>query len=315
MSQTNETNDQQPQQNQGRRSNSIIYLVIILILIAGCVFLFMSKNKMAEENDLALKQKQQQIDSVQTSRASLQSDFDAASAKIDQLTTQNSKLDSALQGDKEVMKKLRGQIAAVLSNKKATLDELKQAREMINSLNDKSKAYEARIAELEKENTVLTGKNVVLTKERDSTITQNVAIKKLGSILGAANIRMEPIHVKKNGKEKETKKAKKVDVLRILFDIVENRIAENGTKQVYLRILSPDGTILSSPANGSGNMTTAKGDQQSYSIVKSVPLTQGQPLKNITADWNQDGDYARGVYSIEIYSEGYKVGSGNVTLK
>jgi cell division protein FtsB len=310
MSQSNETTPQQP-----KKSNSIIYWVFILILLAGCVYLFMSKNKMAEDNDLILKQKQQQIDSVKTDRASLQSDFDAASAKIDQLTTQNAKMDSALQGDKEAMAKLRNQISAVLHNEKATKEELKQAREMINSLNDKTKQYEARIAELEKENTVLTGQNKTLAKERDSTATQNAVIKKIGSVLTCSNIRMEPIHLKKNGKEKETTKAKKVDVLRIMFDIDENRIAESGTKQIYLRILSSDGNAMTSAANGSGMLNTIKGDQMSFSLVKSVPLTQGQPLKNVMADWKQEGDYAKGAYTIEIYSEGYKVGSGSVTLK
>ncbi len=310
MSEINESSPQQPKKN-----NSIIYWVVILILLAGCVFLFMSKNKMAEDNDLLMKQKQQQLDSVSTDRASLQKDFDAASLKIDQLTTQNAKLDSALQGDKETMAKLRNQIGAVLSNKKATLEELKQAREMINSLTDKTKQYEARIAELEKENTVLTGENKTLTKERDSTVTENVAIKKLGSVLDCSNIRMEPLHTKKNGKEKETKKAKKTDVLRIMFDIDENRIAESGTKQIYLRIIAPDASIMSNPANGSGMLTSSKGDQLSYSVMKGVPLTQGQPLKNIMVDWKQEGDYTRGAYTIEIYSEGYKVGSGSVTLK
>ena len=310
MSQSNESSPQQPKKN-----NSIIYWVVILILLAGCLYLFMSKNKMAEDNDLAMKQKQQQIDSVSTDRASLQKDFDAASMKIDQLTTQNAKMDSALQGDKEAMQKLKNQIAAVLSNKKATLEELKQAREMITNLTDKTKQYEARIAELEKENQVLTGENKSLTKERDSTVTQNIAIKKLGSVLQCSNIRMEPIHVKKNGKEKETSKAKKVDVLRLMFDIDENRIAESGTKQIYLRIIAPDASIMSSPANGSGMLTTSKGDQLSYSVVKGVALTQGQPLKNIMVDWKQEGDYARGNYNIEIYSEGYKVGSGSVTMK
>jgi len=310
MSEINGSTSQQPKKN-----NSIIYWVVILILLAGCVFLFMSKNKMAEDNDAAMKMKQQQLDSLSTDRASLQKDFDAASMKIDQLTTQNAKLDSALQGDKEAMAKLRSQIAAVLSNKKATLEELKNAREMINNLTDKTKQYEARIAELEKENTVLTGENKTLTKERDSTVTENVAIKKLGSVLDCSNIRMEPLHTKKNGKEKETKKARKTDVLRIMFDIDENRIAESGTKQIYLRIIAPDASIMSSPANGSGMLTTSKGDQLSYSVVKGVPLTQGQPLKNVMVDWNQDGDYTRGAYTIEIYSEGYKVGSGSVTLK
>ncbi len=297
------------------KNKPIIYWVIIAVLLVACIFLFVSKNKMSEENELNSKRMQGQLDSVRTDRASLQSDFDAASAKIDQLVSQNAKLDSNMQKDKEEMLAMQQKIKSLLGNSKANAAELKKARAMINQLNDKTAQYEARIAELEKENGVLTNKNVVLTKERDSTVTQNIAIKKIGSVLHASNIRMEPIHKKKNGKEKETSKAKKVDVFRVKFDIDENRIAESGTKQIFLRIIGPDGAIMSTTANGSGKMTTSKGDQVSFSIMKEISLVKEMPVKDVVVDWNQDGDFARGNYMIEIYSEGYKVGSGNVTLK
>jgi hypothetical protein len=79
--------------------------------------------------------------------------------------------------------------------------------------------------------------------------------------------------------------------------------------------MSPDGNVLSNPANSSGMLTTSTGSQLSYSVVQNIPLVQNQPVKDVNIDWNQDGDYPKGVYTIEIYSEGYKVGSGNVTLK
>jgi peptidoglycan hydrolase CwlO-like protein len=312
MSQFNQST---PQNNAGKKNNTIIYWVLILVLFVLCIYLFMSKRNMQADNAQAMKMEQQQMDSVKTDRASLQNDFDAASAKIDQLVSQNSKLDSALQGDKAAMAKMQGEIRSILANKNATKAELQKARDMISGLTDKTKAYEARIAELEKENTTLTGENKNLTHERDSTVTQNVALKKVGSVLHASNIRMEPIHKKRNGKEKETSKAKRVDEFRIKFDIDENRIAESGTKQIYLRIISPDGNIMTNSANGSGMLTTSKGGQLSYSIESDIALTQNQPVKDITVDWNQSGDYNKGTYTIEIYNEGYLVGSGTVTLK
>ncbi len=314
MSQFNQSGQQMPEENNNK-SKPIIYWAIIGVLLVACIALFVSKNKMAEENDANSKRMQSQLDSVKTDRATLQTDFDAASAKIDQLVSQNAKLDSNLQKDQAEMLAMQQKIKSMLGNSKATAAELKKAREMINSLNDKTAKYEARIAELEKENGVLTNKNTVLTKERDSTVTQNIAIKRIGSVLHASNIRLEPIHKKKNGKEKETARAKKVDVLRIKFDIDENRIAESGTKQIYLRMVAPDGTILSSTTNGSGKLTTAKGDQISFSIMKEISLVKEMPVKDVVVDWNQEGDFARGNYMIEIFSEGYKVGSGNVTLK
>lgn len=316
MSQFNQITPQEPPKNTpAKKNNSIIYWVVILILLTACVYLFTTKKEAATQSAATQQKQEQKYDSLSSDRASLQADFDAASAKIDQLVTQNSKMDSALQGDKAVMTKLQGQIRSILANKKATQAELQEAKELIASLTDKSKAYEARIAELEKENTVLTGKNKVLTKERDSTITQSIAIKKLASVLHASNIRLEAIHKRRNGKESGTVKARKADALRVTFDIDENRIAESGNKQIYLRIISPDGNVLTNSAYGSGNLTTSKGEQLGYTTMRNVPLNQNEKLKNIVTEWNQEGDYGKGTYTIEIYNEGFKVGSGEVSLK
>lgn len=312
MSEYNQTN---PSSNAPKKNNSIIYWVVILVLLAACLYLFVSKNKMASDNDMQSKMMQHQMDSVKTDRASLQTDFDAASAKIDQLVSQNSKLDSALQGDKAKMAKMQAEIRSILSNKNATQAELKKARELITSLTDKTKEYEARIAELEKENTQLTGQNQTLTKQVDSTSTVAANLKKVASVLHASNLRMEPIHKKRNGKEKETTKARRVDVLRIMFDIDQNHIAESGNKNLYVRIITPDNKVLSSAANASGMMDNANGGQLSYSVMKTIALTQNEVVKDVTVDWNQDGDYPKGSYIIEIYNEGYKVGNGTVTLK
>jgi ABC-type transporter MlaC component len=316
MGQVNQINPQDPIKNNSPKKNgSIVYWVVILILLAGCIYLFMSKSQMAEQNATVQQQSKQSFDSLSTEQATLKADFDAASVRIDQLVSENTKLDSALQNSKTAMSKLQSQIRGILNKKNATQAELEQAKLLIASLSDKTKEYESRIAELEQANTILTGENKLLTKERDSTVTQNIAIKQLASVLHASNIQLEAVRLKRNGKEKETSKARKADVLRMSFDIDENRIAESGSKLLHIRIMAPDGTTLNSAANGSGMITTAKGDHLSYTLSKSISLTQNQKVAGITADWNQNGDYTKGVYTIEIYHEGYSIGTGQVTLK
>ena len=315
MSQFNQTTPPPPQNSPTKKNSSLIYWVVIVVLLVGCVYLFWRNNQDKNLAQAAKTEDIKKIDSVVTDRNSLQKDFDAASGKIDQLVSTVAKQDTQLQNNKAAMAKLQGQIKTILNNKNATQAELKKAREMITELTGKSRMYEERIAVLEKENQQLTGEKVVLTHERDSTVEKNIALKKAGSVLAAANIRMEAIHKRRNGKERETSKAKKADILRITFDIVENRIAESGTKQIYLRILAPGGAVLSTPSNASGAMTNAKGESVQFSVLKNIMLTQGQPVKDLMVDWNQDGDYTKGSYYIEVWSEGYKVGSGNVELK
>src|SRR4051812_6293425 len=90
MSQYDNTN-LRPDQNDrsGKNSIRIIGWITIILLSGCCLYLFVSRNRMAAENGQALRQKQQAIDSVKTDRLYLQAGFDAASAKIDMMMSKN----------------------------------------------------------------------------------------------------------------------------------------------------------------------------------------------------------------------------------
>lgn len=314
--QTNEQSSYSESRNQPpRRNNTYIYIGIIVVLLATNIYLFMSKNTVTSQRDEAYSQ----LDTTMVDRDNIRNEYDAALARLDMLVTKNAQMDSAVNGKDTEIARLKSQIQGILTNSRATASDLARAKRLIGELNTKTKSYEERIAELEGENTRLNEYNEVVTKERDSTVTNNIALSqkvRLGAVLHASNIRMVPIDLRRGGKkERETDKASRVDVFRITFDIDENRIAEDGMKDIYVRIISPNGTLLSNAAYGSGVSETFDGQALNYTIAKQISLKQGQPVSNITADWKQDNTYARGSYKIEIYNEGYKVGSGSIGLR
>lgn len=303
-----------PQQPQ-KPDYTKVYIGIIVLLLATNIYLFISRNKIASERDNT----QVMYNSADSSRTAVEADYNAALVRLDELVSKNTQMDSVINSQDGEIAKLRKEIDGIVKNKNATAADLGRARRLINELNGKVTTYEERIATLEKENTDLTNTNAVVTKERDSAVTQNVGLQqkvKLGAVLHASNIRMTPIDLRRGGKkERETSKAGRVDVFRIVFDIDENRIAESGTKEIFVRVTSPDGTILSNAAYGSGVTTNADGQQLNYTLLKQIALQQDQPVKNVTVDWNQDSDYKKGTYNIELYNEGYKIGGGSVTLR
>jgi predicted nucleic acid-binding Zn-ribbon protein len=302
----------QPSSTPPPRKSTTIYWVVIAVLLGACIYLFISKDK--AEKQVATTS--EQLQSSEMTNAAVQKDFDAALVRLDELTSKNQQMDAEIKDKNGEVEKLKAEIQAILRNKNATESDLAKARKLIASLDDKTKSYQERIAQLETENTDLNNKNTVLATERDSTVSQNIALKKVGSVLHASNIRMAPIDLRKGGKkENETTKAKRVDLLRITFDIDENRIAESGNKDIYLRISGPDGTPLSNAAYGSGVTQLTDGSSLNYTLAKQVSLQQGQPVSGVTVDWHQGNDYKKGDYQIEIFNEGYKVGSGKVTLK
>ncbi len=307
-----------PQNNNStppKKNNTWIFIVIIAVLLGGNIYLFLSKNKVANQRDQAYSE----LDTVTVDRDNMKTEYDAALARLDQLVTKNAQLDSMVNGKDSEINRLKAQIQGILSDSRASESDLARARTLINQLNRKVKTYEERIAELEGENTRLTDYNDAVTKERDSTVANNIALSqkvRLGAVLHASNIRMLPIDLRKNGqKERETGKAKRVDVLRVTFDIDENRVTENGIKDLYLRITGPNGNLLSNAAYGSGVTAAADGQTLNYTLAKQVNIKQGERLNNVIVDWHQDSNYDRGTYKIDIYNEGYKIGGGSVNLK
>lgn len=298
-----------------KRNLTWVYLAIIAVLLGTNIYLFTSRNKIQEQRD----EYNVQFASSDSSRRAIETDYQAALVRLDELVSKNSQLDSLLSDRDSEVSKLKRQIDAIVHDKNASEADLGKARRLIAQLNGKVKTYEERIAELEGENTRLEDLNQVVSQERDATVEQNIGLQqkvRLGSVLHASNIRMVPLDLRKGGKkEVETSKAKRVDVLRILFDIDENRIAEDGNKEVFLRVTGPGGNVLSNAAYGSGVTTTFDGQSLNYTLSKQINLKQSEAVKNIVVDWNQDSDYQKGTYNIEIYHEGYKIGSGNVNLR
>lgn len=289
-----------------------LLIALLALSMAGNVYLFVSKNKVSEQNNFLISENTD----INAAKDTLQNQYDAALARLDDLTGKNAELDQLVKDKDGELAKLKSEIKSLLGKKNASIADLKKAQSLIGSLRSKVKTYEERISELEIANSNLTSENSQLYKENDSVSSEAAKLKKLGSVLHISNIKMEPINQKRNGeKEIETTKAKKVDILRVVFDIDENRIAESGLNEIFVLIEGPDGKLLSNAAYGSGVTSDADGNSLNYTVVKRVNLEKAQRMTNVSVDWKQENSYQKGAYSITFYNGGYKIGSGSVQLR
>ncbi len=303
------------QPSEPKRDYQKIFIAVIALLVIAIVFLLVRNSKLSNKLEVA----QTDYAISDSSRRAVESDYQAALVRLDELVSKNAQMDSLLSNRNSEIAKLRKQIDAIISDKNATAEQLGKAKRLIAKLNGKVQTYEERIASLESDNSRLGKENELLQDERDATVADNIGLQqqvRLGSVLHASNIRMVPINLKRGGKkQKETERAKKVDVLRIMFDIDENRIIETGLQEIFLRITGPQGKILSNAAYGSGVTTTYDDQPLNYTLSKQIEIAQNTEENDLIVDWNQDSDYARGTYKIELYHNGYQIGSGKVTLK
>jgi hypothetical protein len=300
---------------------------LLVALLGTWGYIIYDKNKVKE----TVQQKDALITATTSEKDNLQRDLDDATIKYDMLKTENAKKDSSITAkDREIAEK-KSRIQSLLSNVNATKGDLAEARRLIASLNSDIEGYKAQVEQLKGENIVLAQEKATVTEERDrivrdydsarAKLSQRETDLKLkedvidvGSTLHASNFNIEGIKERRGGKEKKTSAAKKVDKLRITFDLDENRIAQSGNKDIYVCITAPDGTPVAIEAAGSGKFNTREGQEKLYTKKVDVNYVQGK-RQTVNFDWKQESDFTKGGYKIEVYHNGFKIGEGTTTLK
>jgi peptide methionine sulfoxide reductase MsrA len=119
---------------------------------------------------------------------------------------------------------------------------------------------------------------------------------------------------KNSGKEKETATAKRVDKLKISFDLDENRITQSGLKEIYINIIAPDGSVIVIPDIGSAKFVTREGVEKLATKKVEVDYKQGE-RKQVQFELAKAQNFMPGDYKIEIYNNGFKIGEAVRSLK
>jgi hypothetical protein len=304
------------------RPNNNTRNVLIGLLAAGLLgtwgYVLYDKNKTQE----TIQVKSAEVTGATTARDSVQTIYNEALTRLDSLVGSNNTLTGQLTDRQTEIVKLKNQINGIMRNKNATASDLKRARNLISSLNEKISGLEAEVARLMGENQQLATSNTVLTNEKQQLTTdlqsttqqkeEALAKVDVGSTFSASNFSIRGVDEKGNGKEKETDKAKKVNKLIVSFD-VENRIAQSGPADLYVTVTAPDGQVITNPTLGSGTLTTRADGEKAFTTKQSIEYEQGTH-KTISFPLRQD-KFQTGDYKIEVFHNGFKIAEGTRNLR
>jgi peptidoglycan hydrolase CwlO-like protein len=305
-------------QPRGSNNKSIVIGVLAAALLGTWGYWLYKNNQSAQE----ITSHQTKETAYMSARDSVQMLYNDALSRLDSITGTNNNLQGQLSDRTSEIAKLKSQINGILKKRNATQAELAKAKDLITELNSKIENLEADNARLTGENQQLTSANTQLTTEK-STLEQNLqtttaekdelaSTVDVASTFSASNFKITPIKEKKNGREKTTTTAKRVDKLVVDFD-VENRIAKTGPADLYVIVTAPDGKVISDPALNSGTFTTRTEGDKSFTNKVSVDYEQGT-RKAVSIPIRQN-DFQTGDYKIEVYNNGFKIGEGVRTLK
>jgi myosin heavy subunit len=313
------------EQTESRKDNrTLIYGILVAALLGTWGYIIYDKNKTSEKVSTLSSQNTM----ITTERDEVRDLYNSSLSRLDSLMGENQNLADSVEGRNSEVTKMKAEIRKILANKNATAADLSRARKMINELNSKVETLAAEVDKLKGENQELTTTNEKITVEKqqvEQTLTQTTAQKDsinsaltetrdIASTLKVSNISITPINEKSGGKEKETTTAKKVDKLRIGFDLDQNRLAPAGEKELYVSITAPDGTPISIAGNGSGNFTTREEGEKFFTSKVTVQYENTRKVP-VSFDFKQDKPFQTGDYKIEVYHNGFKIGEGVRSLK
>ncbi|WP_207493348.1 hypothetical protein [Aridibaculum aurantiacum] len=323
MAYTSQTTTASSQTPKGNDNRKIIYGVLIAALLGTWGYLIWDKSKSTE----SYTQLQTEYVNKDSALSEVRSEYEDALTRLDSATGNNTHLQGALAERQVEIDRLKKEIRGITTKSNASAADLARARNLIAQLNMRIDDMYAEIARLRGENQQLASSNQRLTVERQQLATEKSQLEEnlttaeterrrvedIASTLRATNLNIVPIDVRNSGRERNTEKAKRVDLLRVSFDLDENRVAPSGTKELYVSVIAPDGRPVTM-ASSSGTFDTRDNGTKTYTNKVTVPYEQGK-RSNVSFDWKQEGNYQLGEYKIEVYHNGFKIGEGRKALK
>ncbi len=283
-------------------------ILILVIIIAVLTFMLItSRNALkdistekvvAEDLNQELKV---ELDSVLMEYNMVKMEYDSV------LTTQ----DSIIQANAQEIERLIAQQS-----------DYRRIRRQLNLLREITQNYVHEIDSLYTENRVLKAENVEMQEEIQRFTRETTALSEskeeleskveVASALRAFQINATPIRLRGSNREEETDRARRTDLIKVCFTVAENPVATPGNKNVYVRIAEPNGNIL------------RMGDDDRYSFISgedTLQFTMKGEFNYTNLDtevclqWNNTSDYEDGMYLVSIFTDEFRLGESQFSLR
>ncbi|MBK5277829.1 MAG: chromosome segregation protein SMC [Bacteroidia bacterium] len=293
----------------GNKAAIIIALLSIIVIIQSIkIYLDYQRNV----------EKTVQIADTEENLASTMQRLNEIKMELDQKILDIEKLG----GDISELEKVKAEVDAQLKRSTA-----RSAKE-IEQLKDRVEGYEELLKLKDEELEKLKSVNKELFTENRSLKTQknvlNDSINRLEKnkeelttkVAIASQLKAESVSVKSlnsKGKERESPfKNRQLEKLKVEFLIADNKVAPVEGKKILIRVVDENGQIIFDVAKGSGTFIL-NGKEEFYTSSQDILFDNTR--QKLTYVYEKGSEYTSGNYTVEIFTDGYKMGSAQFAVK
>lgn len=292
--------------NFKERTHQLIAIIGVLAVVLAIVIGFLL-TKNAEMDEM---QQQFTVD-----KQELEDEYEAISLQYEgfKFSVQNDSLLFKLENEQAKVLRLQEELRLTKSTDQA---EIKRLKDELATLRKILRGYIQQIDSLNRLNEELRAENRQITQQYNQTsrTLNQVSQEKealsekvsLAAQLVATNIGAKAV----NDRGREQTRLSKSAQFVISFTIARNITTEPGEREIFVRIMTPDGNVLSKSAS---NTFPYENGTIRYSMKRIIEYG-GEEIP-VTMYWDIEEFLMPGTYKADIFADGYHIGSHNFTMK
>lgn len=311
-----------------------IYIVIIVILVGAIGYLAyalgeVKKQNVTHESSIsALLQEKEDLNTILKNSGVIEDSDDEALRKnlvslldqYDNIEIENQEMQDSITSQRARITTLLEEVDGLKNKQKRDWGKIYKLKKETETLRGIMKGYIHTIdslntlnGNLQKTIIIKDDKISAVSTERDNVkdeLNKTKNIVALGSVLQTGGVTSTAIIVKNSGKQVETTRAKRTNMIKSCFTIIENKIAEAGNKDIIMTVIDPNGKVLK---NSSSFKFTIDGESKSGSVKRQINY-QNENV-DLCIYFEVEGEIIEGTYTTQIFAEGSKIGSTTFALK
>ncbi len=292
--------------NKKDTTTKVLIALVSLMLVAIAVMGYMLHD-LSKRNQTSIVKTQE----VTKEKDNLKQELNLLYDDYSLLETSNDSLNSEIQMEKEHIMSLIEELENV---KNYSYSIQKKYENELSSLRSIMRHYVYQIDSLDQMNKKLIAENIHVKQEHiriktemDGVVEKNTELEttiEVASVIKTSNIQIGFL----NRRGKETEKSKRIEKIKVSFNLVGNDLAEPGPRRVYLRVIRPDG------------YTMTKGDTFEYREKQIACSAYRDIIYNnkdlaVVIFYDIEEAVLLGKYTVELYMGGEKIGQNSFSIE
>lgn len=279
-------------------------VVLVVVLVIAIIFVVTKTRQVSHlEQQYAIE------------KQLLEDEYEAIALQYEgfKFSVKNDSLLEKLENEQAKVQRLQEELKLTKATDQKEIQRLKKELETLRQI---LKTYIIQIDSLNRLNQELQTENIQIKQqyqETSRTLSQIASEREelshkvsLAAKLDAININVKAV----NDRGKEQKRLSRSTRFVISFTIAKNITAEPGERIIYVRIMTPDGNVLTK--NPSDTFPFENGNLQ-YSIKRIIEY--GGEEMPVTVYWNIEEYLMPGTYKVDIFADGNHIGSHSFTMQ